>query len=99
MLKMGELVKMKKFIDGKNFIKNIDEKDKDIFFGPNEEFIDIQLNWCMAHIMHNIGLFKSITQARKNGWDKPIPEGFTKMSVGKKAKKQNVFILNIKEIK
>ena len=89
------------FIDGKNFIKNINAKDKDIFFGPlnvNEEFIDIQPKWCMAHIMHSIGLFKSITQARKNGWDKPIPEGFTKITVGRKAKKQELFILNIKEI-
>lgn len=87
------------FVDGKNFIKNVNEKDKDIFFGPlnNETFIDIQPNWCMAHIIHNIGIFKSITQAKKNGWDKLIPEGFTKMTVGKKAKKQDVFILNIKE--
>lgn len=83
-----------------NFIsKNTTEKDLNLFFGPlkNEEFIEIQPKWCMAHIMHNIGLFKSITQARKNGWDKPIPEGWTEITVGQKAKKQDIFILNIKE--
>ena len=87
---------MKMFINGKNFIKNVNEKDKNLFFGPldNETFIDIQSKWCRAHILHNVGIFKSITQAKKNGWDKPIPEGFTKLTVGKKAKKQDVFILN-----
>ena len=80
-----------------NFIKNIKESDKELFFGHNEKFVEIQPKWCMAHIIHNIGLFKSITQAIKNGWDKPIPAGWTELSVGQKAKKQNVFILNIKE--
>ena len=80
-----------------NFIKNIKESDKELFFGSDKEFVDIQPKWCMAHIMHNIGLFKSITQARKNGWDKPIPFGWTELTVGQKAKKQDVFILNIKE--
>ena len=89
-----------KYNEGKNFVsKNISEKDMDLFFGPldtdNDIFIEIEPNWCMAHILHNVGMFTSITQARKNGWNTPIPEGYTKVTVGKKAKKQDIFILNI----
>ena len=38
----------------------------------------------MAHIMHRIGAFESVSQARKNGWNKPIPLGFTMMIYGKR---------------
>lgn len=85
---------------GKNFISgNVDEEDKDLFFGPldDEVFIEIQPRWYMAHLLHNVGMFTSISQARKNGWNKPIPWGFTEITVGKKAKRQDVFILNIEE--
>jgi len=87
---------------GKNFIsQNVSDKDKDLFFGPldigDEKFVEMEPNWCMAHILHGVGIFKSITQARKNGWNKPIPEGFTAITVGKKAKKQDIFILNMEE--
>ena len=36
----------------------------------------------MAHVMHKAGLFKSISDARKNGWNRPIEQG--KWVVGKK---------------
>jgi len=90
--------------NGKNFIsENVNKEDKDLFFGPlnigDETFIEIGSRWCMAHILHNVGMFPSISQARKNGWDKPIPWGFTELTVGKKAKKQDIFILNIEEPK
>ena len=32
-------------------------------------------NALMAHVMAKAGIFSSITQARKNGWDKPIEVG------------------------
>ena len=86
--------------DGKNFIsEDTSKEDMDLFFGPivDEEFILIQPRWCMAHILHNVGMFTSISQARKNGWNEPIPWGFTKLTVGKKAKRQGIFILNIEE--
>ena len=46
----------------------------------------------MAHIMHVAGIFPSVGQARKNGWDKPISPGFSEFTVGKR--KLGVFILN-----
>lgn len=77
--------------------KKISNKDKDLFFGPidsDDEFIKIQDHWIMAHIIHAAGIFPSVSQARKNGWNKPIPDGFTILTVGKKAKRKDLFILN-----
>jgi len=32
-------------------------------------------NALMAHVMAEVGIFPSVTQARKNGWDKPLTTG------------------------
>ncbi len=67
-----------------NFFK-APEEDKDLFFGPldGEEFVFIQNGWIMAHILHAADIFPSVGQARKNGWDKSIPAGFTDFRTGK----------------
>jgi hypothetical protein len=49
-------------------------------------------NHCLAHIMHWADAFSSVSQARKNGWDKPVPWGFSEFKVGKL--KKHIFILN-----
>jgi hypothetical protein len=46
----------------------------------------------MAHVMHVAGVFPSVSIARKNGWNKPIPDGFSEFTVGRRKKK--VWILN-----
>jgi len=56
---------------------------------PNISFNDTH---CLAHIMFWAGAFPSVSQARKNGWDKPIPVGFSEFKVGKT--KRRIFILN-----
>lgn len=79
-----------------NFISSIEALDKDLFFGPIEEddcFITIKENWNMANILFEAGIFPSLTQARNNGYNKPIPFGFTDFRVGKK--KTRITILNI----
>lgn len=79
-----------------NFIsKNISEEDKELFFGPleGEEFTVIEWNWTMANILHAAGIFPSVTQARKNGEDDPIPQGFTILKRGKKKNRKEIFIL------
>lgn len=48
-----------------------------------DELIEIEEHWTMAHIMHQVGIFPSVGQARKNNWDKPIPDGFWMKNVGK----------------
>ena len=79
-----------------NFFQSSRESDKELFFGPlkDEEFIEIGENWTMANVVVAIEIFPSITQARNNGYNKPIPEGFTQMSIGKK--KYQVFIFKEK---
>ena len=54
--------------------------------------IMIEDHWIMAHIMHVAGVFPSVGIARKQGWNKPIPDGFSEFTVGKAKKK--VWILN-----
>lgn len=58
-----------------------------------EESVELQPHWTMAHVAVAMGLFPSAGQARKNGWDGPIPEGFTqKDRIGKM--KMRLFIHN-----
>ncbi len=84
-----------------NFVsRNTNQEDKELFFGPladDEVFWWIEDHWTMAHLLHVAGIFPSISQARKQGNDKPIPEGFTILTRGKKANKKRIFILNLKE--
>ena len=51
----------------------------------------IEDHWTMAHIMHSAGIFSSVGQARKNGWNMPIPTGFWQKRVGKKKTLVSIF--------
>ncbi len=70
-----------------NFIKSSqEEKDKELFFSPvtdDDKFIQIEDHMSMAHLIFIAGIFPSVSQARNNGWNKPIPEGFSDFRVGK----------------
>lgn len=75
-----------------NFIDlNTSESDKKLFFGEDEEFEIFEDHWLMAHVMHKAGIFKSVSQAKKNGWNTPIPDGFNIFTVGKKRKQIFIF--------
>ena len=79
-----------------NFVsKNITTNDFELFFGDDEIATTIQNHWIMAHVMAEAGIFSSVGQARKNGWNKPIPDGFSEHIIGKK--KTQVTILNKKD--
>ena len=70
-------------------------KDKEFLFGPIEEhelFFTIEPTWNLAHIMHAAGAFTSVGEAKKNGWNKPIPPGWSEFVVTKRRVK--VFIFN-----
>ena len=75
-----------------NFFKG-QETDKELFFGPldGEELIAIEERDIMANLIVKAGIFPSVTQARKNGWDKPIPLGFTDLRVGKLKTRITIF--------
>lgn len=81
-----------------NFIhSSLPETDKDLFFGPidsKEQFIEFDDSWTMAHILVEIGVFKSLTEARKNNSAGSIPLGWTAISRGKGPRLKRLFILN-----
>lgn len=55
--------------------------------------IVIKSHWKLAHLAVEMGLFKSVSQANKNGWAGEIPLGFTqKTNIGKM--KLRLFIHN-----
>lgn len=72
-----------------NFIgPNVTLDDQLLFLGPiigdeDGPFHRIEDGWSMAHIMHAAGVFPSVKQAKKNGWDKPLPVGYDELTVGK----------------
>ena len=67
---------------------SINDRDLEALLGPFEpgereavkRFDDGAI---MAHLVHAAGFFSSVTQARKNGHDNPIPLGFSDHTVGK----------------
>ena len=76
-----------------NFIAlNVSTEEMKLFGFDDEPAVVLKDNWMLAHVMHVAGLFPSVTSARKNGWNKTIPNGFSEFTVGKGKKK--VFILN-----
>jgi len=79
-----------------NFISDTTtDEDKALFFGLDENFVEIENGWIMAHLMVKAGIFKSVSQARKNGWNIPVPFGFNEFTVGKR--KKQIWTLNIKD--
>lgn len=77
--------------------KDMKKKDKELFFGPldgSEEFEVFDDTWIMAHVLVHVGLFPSLSQARKNGGDGPIKEGFSDFTRGKNQRRKEITILN-----
>ena len=53
-------------------------------FRPDETVTLVPNTWTLAHIMHAVGVFGSVNQAKSNGWNKPIPPGLTILNASKK---------------
>ena len=72
-------------------------RDKDLFFGPENAFVDEwfafvpEERW--PRILKKVGLFPSTNQARKNGWDRDVQPGFSCFKFGKL--KHDVCVLKI----
>ena len=72
-----------------NFVKPgvFDLPEVDWWGFEPDNHIEIQPHWTLAHIAVEMGLFPSVGQARKNGWNNPIPEGYTeRRNIGKMKK-------------
>jgi hypothetical protein len=77
--------------------KDMSEEDKELFLGPisgGEEVILFDDTWAMAHVLVHAGVFPSLGQARKNGGDGPIANGFSEFSRGKNQRRKDITILN-----
>ena len=48
----------------------------------------------MAHLLARIGKFSSVGEGKRNGWDKPIPNGWNHFIIGKGAKRWDIYIWN-----
>ena len=58
----------------------VQEADKDLFFGPilpDDEWFTLPDSVQFPQVLATIGIFKSTSEARNNGWNKPVPNGFT----------------------
>lgn len=78
-----------------NFVKKgvFDLPSLDWWGFEPENSIEIQEHWTMAHLAVEMELFPSVSIAKKNGWNEPIPHGFTeKKGIGKM--KKSMFIHN-----
>lgn len=71
-----------------NFIHtSLPEADRELFFGPldiGEEFTVFDQDQSMANMAVTMGAFPSVSQARKNGWARPVPPGFSEHKIGKR---------------
>lgn len=74
-------------------IGSTNNRDIKSFFGPldgKEIFIRLEEHqW--ANLLKTLGIFSSSSQARKNGWDKEIPLGWSEASFKKQRKIVFVF--------
>lgn len=69
------------------------ERDIDVcFFSPPvksqtdicDDFIWGDENWQWPQLLKEIKAFPSTGQARKNGWNKPIDDGFSEIKIGRR---------------
>ena len=77
----------------RDFIDRFPTTNKDRRFvhnliGITLEATELQPEWNMAHVMVHAGVFSSTSQAKKAGWNIPIPDGFSQHTVGQKNKRK-----------
>ncbi len=74
-----------------NFIKTSEPNDIDLFFS-GEETTEIKENQTtLAHLLFEAKILPSVSEGKRNGWNKPIPLGFNQFVVGKKKGRINIF--------
>lgn len=69
------------------------EKQRDLFL-DDDVLTPFEEHETMAHLMVRAGKFPSVSQARKNGWDKPIETNWQGITVGKGINRVDIFIFN-----
>ena len=83
------------FLSANIIIGNPSAEDVETLFQPetNEPIIIVPDQFKWPQLLKLLGVFKSAGQARKNGWDREIPEGWSE-AVFKKQRKA-IFVLKV----
>ena len=72
-----------------------EEADKTMLFDEKDELMPLlDTDTSMAHLLARIGKFKSVKDAKRNGWDRPIPDGWAEFTIGKGMNRIDVYIWN-----
>ena len=77
----------------RDFICHLPTNEKDERFahdliGIARDATELKPHWNMSHVMVSAGVFDSRSQAKKAGWNIPIPDGFSQHTVGQKNKRE-----------
>lgn len=77
-----------------NFIGKKFSPGDEILFNDDDILHTIADHEIMAHLVHRAGCFKSVGDAKRNGWNIPIPAGWSEFRVGNKFTGTKIFVWN-----
>lgn len=94
-VQMASGLKSTGFLTANVIVGDVSDDDIDLLFGPDEDevVITVPTDFRWPQLLKLLGVFSSAGQARKNGWDKDIEEGWSE-ALFKKQRKA-VFILKV----
>ena len=70
------------------------EFDRDLFLDDDELQPLLETDTTMAHLLARLGKFQSVGEAKRNGWDRPVPTGWNEFTIGKGKNRMDIFIWN-----
>ncbi len=71
-----------------------EREDSNLFLG-NETFFHIKpTDTTLAHLLFTCGKFPSIKEAKRNGWNKPVPSGWNEYRIGSGRNLMEVVVWN-----
>ncbi len=75
--------------------RNTEPSDIPLFFDAVDDLLEIkETETNMAHLLARISKFSSVKDAKRNGWDKPIPTGWNEFVIGRGINRIDVHIWN-----
>lgn len=80
-------------------IGNVSESDKELFFGPIYDFdVFHQYDYgiTLGQILVDLGIMKSMSEAKRNDWNRYIPPGWSEYKIGKRNRKY-IYVLKVNQ--
>ena len=69
------------YVDYNIMIGDVNSYDTSLFEGPIVVCDNDNIRF--PQLLSKLGIFKSVSDAKRNGWDKDIPEGYNEYKIGK----------------